>query len=304
MKKTTLLFGFIIVITSCSVHKRAAIKAQEEFVVELRKPATRGGLVEVALQGLFFGADYLADKTAKSLTSTYSQSLSVNDYYNTDLGEVEKTYNEIHIKKYAAPQQETDEQRLKGYIENDIQDMPKSRGATSAFTMNDVIRVQDEKEDLLNFEAVIEILSDPENPGVSRLSFNELRILFSRTKVYTDENLNARLSVSIEGHWRNKDNTPMHAVLIEQEYDLQELKYGTQNQIKTPILSPWYYDIPYLAEDADFSKYGVVQVNVQLQEYEGGKSKYINQLPSILSDNKNAIIKNGSSTIQKIIGKE
>lgn len=170
--------------------------------------------------------------------------------------------------------------------------------------MNDVIRVQDSKEDLLNFEAVIAIESDPENPGVSRLSFNELRILFSRTKIYEDENLNARLSVSITGQWRSTDNTPMEAVLIEQEYDLRNLKYGTENQIETPILSPWYYDIPYLAEDADFGKYGVVQVNVQLQEYEGGKSKYINQLPSILSDNKNAIIKNGSSTIQKILGKD
>jgi len=304
MQKITLLLVLLVLFNSCSVHKRAAIKAQEEFVVELRKPASRGGLVEVALQGLFFGADYLAEKTAKSLTSSYSQSLSVNDYYNTDLGAVEKTYSEIRIKKYAAPQAAADEQRLKGYIESDLETMPKSRGAAGAMTMNDVIRVQDSKEDLLNFEAVIAIESDPQNPGVSRLSFNELHILFSRTKIYEDENLNARLSVSITGQWRNTDNTPMEAVLIEQEYDLKNLKYGTENQIETPIISPWYYDIPYLAEDADFGKYGVVQVNVQLQEYEGGKSKYINQLPSILSDNKNAIIKNGSSTIQKILGKD
>ena len=38
-----------------------------------------------------------------------------------------------------------------------------------------------------------------------------------------------------------------------------------------------------------------------VEEYEGKKSKYLNKLPSILSDNKDAIIKNGSSTINKII---
>ena len=94
----------------------------------------------------------------------------------------------------------------------------------------------------------------------------------------------------------------MNAILIEQEYDLRNLKYGVENQIRNPIVSPWYYDIPYVAENEDFSNYGVVQINVQLQEYEGGKSKYINQLPSILSDNKNAIINQGGATIQKVIG--
>ena len=58
-------------------------------------------MIETALQGLFLGASYLAEKSAKSLTSSYSQSISINNYYNTDLGDVEKTYNEIHIKKYS-----------------------------------------------------------------------------------------------------------------------------------------------------------------------------------------------------------
>jgi hypothetical protein len=93
----------------------------------------------------------------------------------------------------------------------------------------------------------------------------------------------------------------MEAVLVEQEYDLRNLKYGPENQIQTPILSPWYVDIPYLAED-EYQNYGIVKVNVQLQEYEGGKSKYINQLPSILSDNKDSVIKSGAATIQKILG--
>lgn len=292
----------LLICASCSIHKRSYIQSDEEFVVELVKPSTRGGIVEVALQGLFLGADYLADKTAKSLTSSYSQALSVNDYYNTDTGEIEKTYREIHIKKYGAPKDATKKNEIVSTIKNEITTQPAvSRGSNAAFSYeNDVLRINDGKEDLLNFEAVIGILSDPENPGVSRLSFNELRILFSRTKIYDDENLNAKLSLSITGQWRNKDNTPMEAILVEQEYDLRNLKYGPENQIKTPILSPWYVDIPYVAED-EFDNYGIVKVNVQLQEYEGGKSKYINQLPSILSDNKDAVIKNGAATIQKVL---
>lgn len=293
-----------VLITSCGVHQRSYIQGEEEFVVELVKPTNRGsGLIEVALQGLFLGADYLAEKTAKSLTSSYSQALSVNDYYTVATGEPLKTYNEIHIKKYEAPSNADKKAQMVSTIKNELDAQTVSRGGTAALTFDeDILRVTDDREDLLNFEAVIEILSDPENPGVSRLSFNELRILFSRTKIYEDENLNAKLSLSITGQWRNKDNTPMEAVLIEQEYDLRNLKYGLENQIQTPILSPWYVDIPYVAED-EFDNYGIVKVNVQLQEYEGGKSKYINQLPSILSDNKDSVIKSGSATIQKIMEK-
>lgn len=295
----------VTILTSCSVHKRAYVASNEEFVVEVKRPSSRGGLAEVALQGLFFGADYLAEKTAKSLTTSYSQSLSINDYYTNNGDGVEKSYNEIYIKKFAAVNDASKEQQLINAIETDISKLPRSRGASAAFSMKDVIRNSDvdtDNEELLNFEARIAIESDPENPGVSRLSFNELRILFSRTKVYEDEDLNAKLSISIEGNWRSADNTPMNAILIEQEYDLRNLKYGVENQIRNPIVSPWYYDIPYVAENEDFSNYGVVQINVQLQEYEGGKSKYINQLPSILSDNKDAIINQGGATIQKVIG--
>lgn len=285
---------------SCATHKRSNIKAEEEFIVELKQPASRGGLIETALQGLFAGANYLADKTAKSLTSSYSQSISVNNYYNTDLGEVEKTYNQIHIKKYSKPMVSEDETRLKTIVTDEITSLPKTRGNSSTLSIEDVFR--EENEDLLNFHAVIEIISHPENPGVSRLSFNELRVFFSKTKVFTDEDLNARVSISIEGQWRSEDGSPMKATLIEQEYDFRNLKYGADNQINEPILSPWYYDIPIYSDIEDVSNYGVLKVNVQLEEYEGNKSKYINKLPSILSDNKDAIIKNGASTIQKIGG--
>jgi len=285
---------------SCATHKRSNIKAEEEFIVELKQPASRGGLIETALQGLFAGANYLADKTAKSLTSSYSQSISVNNYYNTDLGEVEKTYNQIHIKKYSKPMVSEDETRLKTIVSDEITSLPKTRGNSSTLSIEDVFR--EESEDLLNFHAVIEIISHPENPGVSRLSFNELRVFFSKTKVFTDEDLNARVSISIEGQWRSEDGSPMKATLIEQEYDFRNLKYGADNQINEPILSPWYYDIPIYSDIEDVSNYGVLKVNVQLEEYEGNKSKYINKLPSILSDNKDAIIKNGASTIQKIGG--
>lgn len=297
------LFFVCSIISSCSVHNRSYIQSNEEFVVEVERASSRG-MVDVALQGLFIGADYLAEKTAKSLTTSYSQTISVNDYYTKNDDEVSKEYAEIVIKKYAAVEEQEKEKELIAEIENDVEALPKTRGK-AAFAMKDVYRsttTAEDKDELLNFEARIAIETDPENPGVSRLSFNELRVLFSRTKVYEDEDLNAQLSVSIEGHWRNKDNTPMHAILIEQEYDLRDLKYGVENQIENPIISPWYYDIPYIAENEDFENYGVVQINVQLREYEGGKSKYINKLPSILSDNKDSVIKQGSATIQKVLG--
>ncbi|HET8886018.1 MAG TPA: hypothetical protein VFM70_06660 [Salinimicrobium sp.] len=297
--KRSAAFLVSLFLISCAAHQRSHIKANEEFVIELKKPSTRGGVAEIALQGLFFGANYLAEKSTKALTSSYSQSLSVNDYYNTDLGYVEKTYNEIHIKKYANPEDPEIEEQLRDTITREIKSLPKTRGTkTTSLSLENAFR--EEKNDLLSFHAVIELISDPENPGVTRLSFNELYIFFSRTKVFSDEDLNARFSVSIEGQWRNTDGTPMKDTLIEQEYEFRNLKYGPENQIDTPILSPWYVDIPIAKELEEGLKYGVVQVNVQLEEYEGNRSKYINQLPSILSDNKNTIIKDGAATIQKI----
>lgn len=298
MKKTWIYLFTIILLSSCATHQRSNIKAEEEFVVELKQASTRGGMIETALQGLFLGASYLAEKSAKSLTSSYSQSISINNYYNTDLGEVEKTYGEIHIKKYSKPSENEDKQRLTSIVKGDVNNLPKSRGESSNLKMEDVIRL--ESDDLLNFHAVIELISHPENPGVTRLSFNSLRVFFSKTKVFSDEDLNAKVSISIDGQWRSKDGSPMKATLIEQEYDFKNLKYGADNQIEEPILSPWYYDIPIYSDIEDVSNYGVLKVNVQLEEYEGNKSKYINKLPSILSDNKNSIIKNGASTIQKI----
>ena len=80
----------VVFMCSCKVHQRSNIQSSEYFVVELKKPQTRGGLIETALEGIFFGASYLAEKTSKSLSNTYSQSLSINNYYNTDLGDVGK----------------------------------------------------------------------------------------------------------------------------------------------------------------------------------------------------------------------
>src|SRR5690554_488962 len=297
--KLLIILTILMMVTSCSTHQRSHIKANEEFVVELKKPQTRGGAIEIGLQGLFLGASYLAEKTTESLTSSYSKSISVNDYYNTDLGEVEKTYNEIHIKKFAKKIDEEEKSDLMVIIRDEITKQPKTRGGTSALTVEDVIR--EKEDDLLNFHAVIEIESDPENPGVSRLSFNELRVLFSKTRVYQDENLNAVISLQIEGQWRNTDGSPSKGILIEQEYDFKNLKYGVENQIKTPIKSPWYYDIPITSEIDNNQQYDDKKVNVQIREYEGSKSKYINKLPDILSDNKDAIVKDGASTIEKIV---
>lgn len=298
MKKTILFLFSSILLVSCASHKRSNIKSTEEFVVELKKPTSRGGVVDVAFQGLFLGATYLAERSVKALTNSYSHSISVNDYYNTDLGDVEKTYSEIHIKKFSKPWEEEEKMRIKNIITEEVKSLPVSRGQAGTLALKDIIR--EKENDLLNFHAVIELISDPNNPGVTRLSFNELRVFFSETKIFEDEDLNAQISIQLVGQWRNTDGSPMVATLMEQEYDFKNLKYGIENQITEPILSPWYVDIPILQELENDTKYGVLMVNIQMKEYEGNKSKYINKLPSILSDNKNAIIKNGASTIQKI----
>ena len=299
MKKLFLLS--FIVFYSCAVHKNSNIKSDEEFVVELEKPSTRGGLIDVALQGLFLGANYLAENTNKSLSTSYTKSISINDYYNTDLGEVEKTYKYIHIKKYAKPSDLDKKTTLTRDLKQSFisSGHTSTRGAAGTLAINDIVR--EKEDDLLNFHAVIELITDPENPGVTRLSFNQLRILFSKTKMYSDENLNVKLSLVIEGQWRNTNGSPMKAVLIEQEYDFKNLKYGYKNQIETPILSPWYYDIPITTEIDENSKYGLLNILINIDEYEGGKSKYISKLPGILKDNKTTIVKDGASTIQKIL---
>lgn len=297
-KKITLVVS-ISLLYSCATHKKANIAANEEFIVELKKPASRGGAIDIALQGLFLGANYLAEKSSKSLSNSYTKSLSINDYYNTDNGKVEKTYNQIHIKKYAKPSDEKKQEVLSTTITTDYDAIPKTRGAAASLKFTDVIR--EDKHDLLNFHAVIELVSDPENAGVTRLSFNELRILFSKTRIYTDENLNAKVSIAIEGQWRSTDGSPMTKKLLEQAFEFRNLKYGYDNQIKEPILSPWYYDIPITSEIENNGKFGVLNVTIQVEEFEGGKSKYINKLPGILSDNKSKIVKDGASVIEKVI---
>jgi hypothetical protein len=297
-KKCSLLVC-VVLFFSCSTHKKSNITANEEFIVELKKPATRGGVVDLALQGLFLGANYFAEQTSKSLSNSYTKSISINDYYNTDNGKVEKTYNQIHIKKYSKPSDAAEKQVLSTMVKAEYDAIPKTRGANPNLMLSDVIRT--EKDDLLNFQAVVELISDPENPGVTRLSFNELRILFSKTRIYADENLNAKVSIVIEGQWRNTDGSPMKKILMEQAYEFRNLKYGYDNQISTPILSPWYYDIPITSEIENNGKFGVLNVTIQVEEFEGGKSKYINKLPGILTDNKSKIVKDGASVIEKII---
>lgn len=297
--KKTAFAAIVILLFSCSTHKKSNITANEEFIVELKKPNTRGGAIDLALQGLFLGANYFAEKTSKSLSNSYTKSISINDYYNTDSGEVEKTYNQIHIKKYAKPIDEKEKETLSTTIKSEYEAVPKPRGTNASLMFSEIVR--DEKDDLLNFHAVIEFKSDPENPGVTRLSFNELRILFSKTRIYTDENLNAKVSIVIEGQWRSTDGSPMQKILIEQAYEFKNLKYGYDNQIKEPILSPWYYDIPITSEIQNNGKFGVLNITIQVEEFEGGKSKYINKLPGIISDNKSRIVKDGASVIEKMM---
>lgn len=299
MKKLILIVPLSLIL-SCSTHKKSNIRANEEFIVELKKPATRGGAIDLALQGLFLGANYFAEKTSKSLANSYTKSISINDYYNVDnKGNIDKTYKEIHIKKYAKPSDVEKKEELSNAIKTEYQAIPITRGTNASLMLSDVIRA--EKDDLLNFHAIVEFKSDPENPGVTRLSFNELRILFSKTRIYNDENLNAKVSIAIEGQWRSTDGSPMTKMLIEQAYEFRNLKYGYENQIDTPILSPWYYDIPITSEIENNTKYGVLNIKIQVEEFEGGKSKYINKLPGILDDNKSKIVKDGASVIEKMM---
>ena len=295
---STFFIALSILITSCASHKRSNIQSNENFVVELTKTKARGA-ADIALQGIFEGAKYLVNRSTKKLSTSYTNSLSINDYYNNFSGTVEKTYSGIRLKKYANPVEVEEKEAMKSIITREITEAPKSRGANaSSLILEDVIPAED--KDMLNFNAVIGFESDPKNPAVTRLSFNELNVFFSKTKVFSDENLNVRVLISIEGQWRSTDGSPQTAVLIEQEYDFKNIKYGYENQIDKPILTKWYYDIPLNTDLEIGTTYGVVKVNVQLEEYEGNKSKYINKLPTILSDNKSAIIKNGASTINKI----
>lgn len=295
--KISFILASSLLFISCSVHKKSNIDAKETFVVTVEKPVSRGGAIELGIQGLLLGANYLAEKSAKSLVNVYDETIAVNNYYEKTNGIVDKAFNKIHIQRYSKPLTSENDLKAKSILNDELASQQKTRG--SAFTTREMIRK--EQEDLLNFDAIIEILSDDENIGVSRLSFKEMRVFFSKTKVFEDENLNVKVSVSIEGEWRSSDGSPMSKLLVEQEYDFKKIKYGIENQISSPILSPWYYDIPIYSDIENESKFGILKIKIRMEEYEGSKSKYIEKIPSILSENKNSIIKSGSSTISKMI---
>ena len=93
----------------------------------------------------------------------------------------------------------------------------------------------------------------------------------------------------------------MKSKLIEQEFDLKKIKYSAENQIKKPILSQWYYDIPMVSDIPEKSSFGLVKVNIQVVEYEGSKSRYVYKLPNFWNDNKNLIIKDVTPIIEKAL---
>ncbi|AFU68181.1 hypothetical protein P700755_001244 [Psychroflexus torquis ATCC 700755] len=181
----------------------------------------------------------MADKSSKQLVNTYTNSISINDYYNNFSGKIEKTYTGIQLKKYGNPVEPEQKKAIKSIISREINAAPQSRGEKgTSLKLLDILPA--ENEDMLNSHAVIGFESDEKNPGVTRLSFNELSVFFSKTKVFTDENLNARVLISIENQWRSTDGAPKTAVLIEQEYDFKNIKYGYNNQIDESILTKWY----------------------------------------------------------------
>ena len=55
MKKTIFIL-LAVLAYSCGVHQKSNIKSNEEFVVNLKRADTRGGMMETVLQGVFFGA--------------------------------------------------------------------------------------------------------------------------------------------------------------------------------------------------------------------------------------------------------
>lgn len=297
---------FSVVFSGCAVKERSNIKAVETFVVEFDHSSapSRGLLTDLVMQGLVKGGDMLAEKSAQTLASSYSSPISVNNYYNTFNGELEKNYNRIVIKKYAIPEEASKKSELEVIIRDEVTkfELPQTRGATSFFSINDIIR--EEENDLMNFFAIIEIESAEHNPMASRLVLKDLRVIFSKTKVFQGDFINAILSVVIKGKVLDRDGLPRDITLIEQEYEFKNLQYSTGNQIKNPIKSPWYYDLPIKNTPADADEFGLVDITVQLREYESGKGKYVEKLPDILSENKNAIIQTGSETMNKIIHKK
>lgn len=296
MKKLVLFFIFNFFIISCAVHPRSNIKADENFVLELKKHNSRGGMIETALDGILYGVNYLLKKETNSLNNIYSQSISINNYYNSNLGYIDKSYGKILLKKFSKPLNLLEQKRITSLLKDELSSLDKSNVKNNLFLKDDVKVFF--KEDILNFYAEIELMSHPNNPGISRLCFKDLRVLFSKTKVYSDENLNVQVLVSIEGQWRNADGSPNKTTLVEHEYNFYDLKYGVENQIEKPVFSDWYYDIPIYPDLEDNTSYGVLKINIQMNEYEGNRSKYINKLPNILNENKDAIIKSGASFIK------
>ena len=284
----------------CAPHKKSNIESNEEFIIELKNSndSKSRGLASAAIQGFFVGAKYLADKSTAKLFSSYRKTLSIDDYYTSTVLGIEKTYNQIHIRKYSKPIKEEQEVKIKEVLSKEFSEAPATTRGTK-FAISDIMRK--DKNDLLNFHAVIDIESNQENPSISRLKFSELYVFFSKTKVFTNEDLNALVSIKVEGQWRDKNGTPMQKVLIEQNYDFKKIKYGQDNQIKEPIVSPWYYDIPMTSDVEDPKKFGLLLVTIELKEYEGSKGKYVEKIPSLLDTNKKSILDGGTSALEKIL---
>ena len=126
--------------SSCASHKRSNIQSNENFVVELTKPKTRGSLTTTALEGLFMGAKYLVDNSTKKLINTYTNSISINDYYHNFAGKIEKTYSGIQLKKYANPIESGQKTEMKSIMTREINVQPKSRGTkgTTLLVLDDI----------------------------------------------------------------------------------------------------------------------------------------------------------------------
>lgn len=309
---TPFILIFILLFSSCSVHRNANIKGSETFIVEVKSEETRGmgeiltEVAKVAIQGLYLGGKYLAEQSSKSMINEYAQALSINDYYSYALVDryertykIEKTYSNIVIQKYNDPKDSVKRAYFRNVIEEyepELVGVEASRGAeevnSSLFNTALNVTKQDKEAKLLSFFSNIAIESDPGNVGVSRLVLKELEVIFSKTKVFKDENLNVTINVELKGEWRDEGGILHKETLIDKKFNLKNLKYGMNNQIQKPLYSSWFYDLPPISSETareEKMPFGIVYLTVKVIEYEGKKSKYVTQLNKVLEQNEKQI---------------
>ena len=79
--------------------------------------------------------------------------------------------NEL-INKYSKPIEANEKDRISVVVSDQFNAMPKLTGTVRVLNIDDIIR--EKEDDLLNLDATNELISNPENLLITRLSFNYL----------------------------------------------------------------------------------------------------------------------------------